>query len=75
MNTQRLELTEILHRGLSQLGYSRAVVQHEKQMIDTLERAVNEPDYLEALRTDTYSSLQHTSLADFEKDAILFIIT
>jgi len=75
MDAQRLELLQILYRGLTQLGYGRAHVQHESALLDLIQRAVSEPDFIEALRADTYSTLQDSELSDVEKDTLQFMVT
>ncbi len=75
MDAQRLELLQILYRGLTQLGYGRALLQHEAQVLDLMQRAVREPDFIEALRADTYSTLSESGLSDVEKDTLQFMVT
>ena len=68
----RSELMDILYRALTQLGQSRALLQHEETMLDLMQRAVNEPDFIAALRDDPYIALSDVTLTEFERDALHF---
>jgi hypothetical protein len=75
MESRRLELMQVLYRGLAQLGYARAHLVHEDLLLDIMQRAVGDPDFIASLRADAYARLADSGLSDIEKDTLQFIVT